>query len=89
MWHRSCRREGYQDKVSSVKPGAPGKNQCQGGMLSPVSYTHLASVFQGCVAPVYAGYCEWYINGIYAVSYTHLDVYKRQTNTVAGIELTP
>ena len=26
--------EGYQDKVSSVKPGAPGKNQCQGGMLS-------------------------------------------------------
>ena len=25
-----------------------------------------ASVFQGCVAPVYARYCEWYINGIYA-----------------------
>ena len=30
MWHRSCRREGYQDKVSSVKPGSPGRNQCQG-----------------------------------------------------------
>ena len=30
-----------------------------------------ASVFQGCVAPVYAGYCEWYINGIYAY-YLHI-----------------
>ena len=26
-------REGSQDKVSSVKPGAPGKNQCQGGPI--------------------------------------------------------
>lgn len=34
MWHRSCRREDYQDKVSSVKLGSPGRNQCQGGMLS-------------------------------------------------------
>ena len=38
MWHRSCRRKSYRDKVSSVKPGYPGRNQCQGGMLSHYGY---------------------------------------------------
>ena len=51
--------------------------------MGPVSYTHLAVFVEGAdeTAGQFAGVLAISLQSIKPVSYTHLDVYKRQVHT--------